>query len=221
MKNKKKVYIIIASIIILSLFLSVVFIKIFFSLTIPEKDIKNSVISLFKTKLNRAVKFEVVKVSLAGNIIINRFDLSVSSDFNDNLSLISSPEIIIDLGFIDLFLGRMTIKGIQINDADINILKRYGKDYSEVSLQFIDLTHRINKIAQSQDGTFYIAFNNCRLAYREILKDTEININFFDINASLMVFPDKFSYILSTAISPSKTIESNKGSISSEGEFDT
>ena len=179
MINKKKVYIIISSIFIIALFLSVLFIKIFYSLKLPEKDIKNSVINLFKTKLNRAVKFEEVKVWLAGNIIINRFDLSVSSDFNDNLSLISSPGITIDLGFIDLFLGRITIKGIQINDADINILKRYGKDYSEVSLQFIDLTHRINKIAQSQEGTFYITFNNCRLAYREILKVTEIKILIF------------------------------------------
>lgn len=216
MKNKKNLFITFLLIIILAVS-SIAFLKIYYTITFDEKDLRNAVITLFKSKLNRAVKFEEIKISFTGDITLSRFNLSVSSDFNDNLSFISSPQILIDLDFFDLFLGKITINGIKISDAEMNILKRYGKDYTDVADQFIDLTNRLNNFAQSQSGAFNIIMTDSLLAYREIFKDDEIIINLYDINTTLKIFKEDFTYTLSTSVSPSKPDDSSKGSISSSG----
>jgi hypothetical protein len=69
--------------------------KIFMVIRIPEKQLKSSIEAFFKENFNKAVDFEDVSLSMAGKAVISNLNVSISSDFNDNISLIKREKAVI------------------------------------------------------------------------------------------------------------------------------
>jgi len=95
------------------------------NLLLPEKYLKNAISGFFKENLDKAVKFESMRFDFFGNIEVRDFNLSVSSDFNDNISLVKSRKFLIRLDLWKLLKNETLVKSITFNDAEITIFKKY------------------------------------------------------------------------------------------------
>ena len=131
MKIKKKIAFISAAIIISALALSLFSLKLYFSLSVKEADLSMIVINFCKNNLGKAVKFDEIRIDVMGDVEITNLNLSVASDFNDNISLVKADRAVFKLNFLKLFKGITEIKRIVFNNATISLHKSYGKTYRE------------------------------------------------------------------------------------------
>ncbi len=193
--------------------------KIYYSLKYPQEFIKKEVSSLINTSLNRAVQYENLSINYSGDIVLTSFDLSASSDFNDNISLIKAPKMVIDLDFIDLMKGQITIRGFNIRDAEFRFLKSYGKDYHESFSNIVDLAKRILQIASVNKGSFSVIFKGCTARYEEIFKDENITILMDDIFSSIVIDGNTVDYSFKVRVSPRAPGVTAKGHIKANGQI--
>src|SRR4030042_5438390 len=73
--------------------------RLLFAVAYPDRVLREVITEYFKTNLNKAVKFEDQYIDYSGNIIISDFNISITSDFNDNVSLVKSKKAVVNLGF--------------------------------------------------------------------------------------------------------------------------
>ncbi len=99
--------------------------KLYLVYRFPEKEIKNFATRFIKENFNKAVRFDDISMSLYGDIIITNFHISISSDFNDNISLIKTGRARVSLDLFALFKGDMIIKGMYLDAPEINLVKKF------------------------------------------------------------------------------------------------
>src|SRR5208283_2238977 len=90
-----------------------------FDVRYPEREIREVITDFFKNNLNKAVKFDAIYIEYNGDIRISNFNMSISSDFNDNVSLIKCKKAVIDLEFFSLLAGRIMINGLEFYNSEI------------------------------------------------------------------------------------------------------
>jgi len=191
--------------------------KVFFSLRYTEDFLKMQFNSVMKDGLNRAAKFEDISIDFCGNLIISPFTLSVSNDFNDSLSLIKSTELVVDLGFLDLICGDIVVRGFIIEDAEIRILKSYGKDYRDAFTQMIDLGERIKSMARKQYVDFGVVIKNSEIYYDEVFKDEKGTIRFEDVYSTVSVYENTVEYFIKMTVPSNRNENLRSGKIRLKG----
>jgi len=218
MKNSKKLFIttlgLIAAVIVIIFSL-----KIYISIQYPEKILKNVVTTFFKENFNKAVKFDEVFFNTTGNIVLTNFDLSITSDFNDNMSLIKSRETIFRVSLAELLRGNITINSIDYSDSTVSVLKKYGKDYIESFRGITGLKQKIFKIKNLNHDRFKINFYNTTFLYKEIFKDNRLTIKCSNINTGITFEDDTIKYKFNGILRPYKTKSIQNGNIILEGEI--
>lgn len=218
MKIKKK-YICMAVVCIVILINLAATTRLVFSVVYPERLLKEVVTEYFKKSLDKAVKFEDLYIDFAGNIIISDFDISITSDFNDNISLVRSSKAVIDLDCIGLLHGSIGVDGIDFYKSEITILKKYGKSHLE-SLEQLLNPARFIKQATASRPDFYLHVHNARVYYRETLHDKQVAMELHKVDASMELDKTSFSYEADGAIQPYKTETIHRGSFSIRGTVD-
>jgi len=218
MKLKKK-YAITAVIIAVVIINSLATLRLLFAVVYPERLLKEKVTSYFRENLGKAVKFEDIYIDALGNIIISYFDVSIASDFNDNISLVRSESTRIRLNFASLITATMRIMGVDFYNADITIIKKYGKSYQESLLALIDTEQLIAKIKKSGEA-LNLSFKGSRLFYRDSLRDGQVLLEMYKIGAELKIDPSVLSYTASGKVKPYKTEIIRSGKFKSTGSID-
>lgn len=194
-------------------------IRILFSVAYPERVLREHVTEYFKTNFEKAIKFEDIYINSFGDVILSYFNVSITSDFNDNISLIRSTKTKIRLGFFGLFAGDVRVTGIEFYDSDITLIKKYGRSYRECVLGLIDPKKLISKIKSSREQ-LQVRFHGSRILYRESLRDRQISLEMYKVGADLIIDAERVSYSARGRIKPHKTEILRRGSFECEGAID-
>ncbi len=177
--NKKTIiplFVLITIILIISLF------RITINILLPENIVSERIQEVFKTSFKKAVKFDRISLNLAGNIVLENFSMSNSTDFNDNINLVKSNKVIIDTSFFNLIVREIEVRGIKLRSPEINIIKSSGKSYEENFSDLFIVNSEDNKLSSLLEKGFYVTFSDSKVIYLEIFKNsrTEINIKNLD-----------------------------------------
>jgi len=176
--------------------------KVYLVRAYPENALKDYVTSFIKDNFGKAVTFDDVYVSVFGNIIVSNLNISISSDFNDNISLVKCRNVEIRMRFFSLFSGRPVIQGILFEDPDITLYKKYGKGYLETFNEIFRLTRPVGEIPQIDRDRFRIDVGGSRVLYREVFRDDTLVVKVERASAVLVLRGDVFSYDFSGRILP-------------------
>jgi hypothetical protein len=215
-KKKYAAVILIVAVVIINILATI---RLLFAVAYPERVLREVITEYFKTNLNKAVKFEDLYIDYSGNVIIYDFNISISSDFNDNVSLVKSKKAVANLGFFKLFAGDIDLKGIDFYNSEITFIKKYGRSHIDCLYQILDPDKFINKI-RNVYGEFYFGFHDATMYYRESLRDKQVTVELDKIDSDLKIEKDIFSYSVSGYAKPYKTKFLRKGGFSCDGFLD-
>jgi hypothetical protein len=208
MKIKKK-YIAIAVLALFVIVNSLATFRLFFAVMYPERILKVVVNEYFRNNLNKAVQFEDLYIDYDGTIVLDDLNVSITSDFNDNISLIKCEKAVINLRFFNLCAGSIRVEGIDFYNSEITFIKKYSKSHIDSFLMVFDPAKFIKK-TQEAYGDFYIDFHRAKLFYRESLRSKQIIMELYKIDAEMTIDKNYFTYDVSGKIKPyhSKMIRS-------------
>ncbi len=175
--------------------------RLFFAVMYPERLLKGVVNDYFRNNLNKAVKFNDLYIDYDGSIVLDDLDVSITSDFNDNISLIKSKKAVINLRFFELYTGSISVEGIDFNNSEIIFIKKFGRSHIDSFLMVFDPGKFIKK-TQEAYGDFYIDFNRAKLFYRESLRAKQVILELYKINARMTIDKDYLTYDVSGKIRP-------------------
>ena len=177
----------------------------FFNFSITKNDLNSAVSNFCKNSLGRAVIFDNVYITFSGDIIIENFNLSASSDFNDNLSLIKAKTTIFHLDFFELLSKTIKIKGVDFLDSEIYLQKSYGKTYTESFQNILDLPNALLEPNKEAYENFEVNLNNGVIFYSEFFKEEKLEILLTNIKASFDKNGNTIKYYLNGRASPNES----------------
>lgn len=218
MKNRKK-YAAAAIIAAVALVNIAATLQLFFNVSFPERVLKEQVSEYFKSTLDKAVKFEDLHIDSCGNLVLSYFNVSITSDFNDNISLVRSAKTVMSLGLPALFTGSIRVSEIDFYDADITLIKKYGKSHKECLLALLDPDRLLAKLRKSREA-MQVRLHASRIFYRESLRERQVSLEMYRVGAELEIGPDMASYAARGKIKPYRTEILRKGSFSCGGTID-
>jgi hypothetical protein len=215
-QKKYAAALLIIAVVIINIFATL---RLLFAVAYPERVLREVISEYFKTNLNKAVKFEDINIDYGGSIVISDFNISITSDFNDNVSLIKSKKAVADLGFFKLLTGDVDLAGIDFYDSEITFIKKYGRSHIDCLYQILEPDKFIKKMRAAYEK-FYFDFHGATIYYRESLRDKQITVELNNIDADLEIKNDVFSYSVSGYSRPYKTKFLRKGGFSCSGSLD-
>ena len=222
MKIKKK-YIFLISSLILIILVPTISMRIYLNIVYPEHELKDKVNDFFKNRLKKAVKFESISLGFSGNIIINKFNLSATNDFNDNQSLVKCPEAIIGLRFMDLLKGDVKVQSLTFNNSTITFVKKYGSPYKDYFNSFNVYKQFLNSIIDrdiKELTTFNVEISNSNVFFKDSFKEKRIEIVFPNFNSDLEISKNQIIYQINSDLFHHKKSKMNQGNISISGTED-
>lgn len=193
--------------------------RLLYAVAYPERIIKEQVTEYFKATLDKAVKFEDLYIDACGNLILSYFNVSVTSDFNDNISLVRSTTTKISLDLPGLFTGNIRVRGIDFYDSDITLIKKYGRSHRECFISLLDPDRLLARIKNSSNS-LRVGLHGSRIFYRESLRDRQVSLELYKVKAELNIDPGSVSYSARGKIKPYKTEILRRGSFYCEGKVD-
>lgn len=178
-------------------------IRISINIILPENLASEKIHSVFKNYFGKAVKFDSLSYGYTGNIVLENFYLSNSTDFNDNINLIKSDKVILDLSLLSLLKNDIRISGIKIKAPEITIIKSSGKSYRETfdEIFIINPVERDQHIQSVEKIT--LSFSNASILYREIFKTSRTSVNLQNVSSSISYKKGLIEYSINGRI-PSK-----------------
>ncbi|PKL40882.1 MAG: hypothetical protein CVV44_04550 [Spirochaetae bacterium HGW-Spirochaetae-1] len=218
-KLRSKIILIALTSVLILILLSLVSLTIYFNVTYPENRLRDFVSNFCKENLGKAVKFEGVSIKYSGNIIVKKFNLSISSDFNDNISFIQSEEAELDINFLNLFRNIVKVEGVHFGKSTISIQKTFGKDYVENFKSIFSFIDTLQKPGYINLDNFYVTFKKSDLFYHEFFKEHKLTLACRNAIIKLRSDEKKFTYFVEGILLPYKTEEIKEGDISISGKF--
>lgn len=192
-------------------------IKIFFMRAYPEHVLKEHVTAFIKENFGKAATFDDVYMSAFGNIIISNLNISISGDFNDNISLIKCPSAEIRLNFFRLFSGNIIIKEIIFDDADVTIYKKYGKGYYETFNEIFRLDRPLSEISNIDHDNFRVDITSSRMEYREVFRNEISAVKLDRFSVGLLLRGDFLDYKISGRVLPHPNSDLSRGRVAFSG----
>lgn len=217
--NKSKKIIGITALLIFIIFLCSFSFKIFLNTSFPEKELKIYITEFFKHNFNKAVKFEKAYIDICGNLIIRNLEVSITSDFNDDINLIRSRDTTIDLNLNELAKRVLAIENILFENSDITIVKKYGKSYIENFREIFFEDINISDFQGIDLNDFSVEIADSNIFYKEVFKNERLIVSFKKINARVDFTRTKIKYTIEGTIEPYKTRTIRNGTLLLSGEF--
>jgi hypothetical protein len=193
--------------------------RLFFAIRYPEREIREVITEFFKNNLNKAVKCDDIYIDYSGEIQISNFNMSIASDFNDNISLIKCKTAVINLDFFNLFAGRIKIKGLGFYNSETTFPKKYGRSHVDSFNQILDIPKFLKRAGNSYIN-LYIYFKRATLHYNESLRDKQVYVELYKTDAEFYIESNSVSYRIDGYIKPYKSERIRRGSFYCKGEFD-
>lgn len=219
MNRQKKIIVLISLIVLVAVCLYFVFFRIFINVSFSENDLKVFITKLFKQNFNKAVQFENAYIDIFGNLVVTNFEISITSDFNDNINLVKSRKTTIGLDFYKIFRNKISVNNIKFDNSDITIFKRYGKGYLENFREIFIADIDLSDLNEVDFSNFTIEISDSKLFYKEIFKDDKLTVVFEDVNSKINITKAKLSYYVKGVIKPFRSAEIDRGNLVLRGEI--
>lgn len=181
------------------------------SIAVSERRLKEEVPLFFKENFSKAVNFGDIGLDFRGNIVITNLDVSIASDFNDNISLVKCGRVVIKCNLAKLVAGTMLVDEIILRDAEISLVKKYGKDYSEFLRDVFLSGKRFGDMRGIDFSGFYISIRGARFRYVEGFRNNKLEIGCRDISADVGIEDEKIHYSVKGSIEPFNSAEISRG----------
>lgn len=162
----------------------------------PGNELAESIKENFKDSFGKSIKFDSMIFKYNGDIILQNFYLSNTTDFNDNVNLIKCNEVVIDTYLLDLLREKITFSAVIMYKPEINIIKNYGKSYSDTFINDIVTGIKNDRIKQFITKRFAIELIDSQLFYREIFKKSKTSIDFRDVDIDIEYHGNELEYEL-------------------------
>jgi hypothetical protein len=159
----------------------------FVSIKANDEIIRNQVRTFFNEKIGKAVKFDTIFVRFDGCAFFSNFSMSKTLDFNDNLNLLKCSDLKVHLSFFDLLKGRITIQGVEANNAVIAFSKQSGEDYSQFINSILYGSNDKDHIFLKDHQNFKILIKNSSMTYYETFINDTMNVAVEDFNVTCEV----------------------------------
>lgn len=166
----------------------------------PGNQLAESIKENFKDSFGKSIKFDSMIFRYNGDIILHNFYLSNTTDFNDNVNLIKCSEVVIDTYLLDLLREKITFSAVIMFEPEINIIKNYGKSYTDTFITDIVAGFKNDKINQFITKRFSIVLTDSQLFYREIFKKSKTSVDFFDVDIDILYNGDELEYEIDGSI---------------------
>jgi hypothetical protein len=216
--KKKSILLSILGIVTLLLVAGILF-RFYISTRLNELDLKTRVTDFCKNNLEKAVKTENIYLDYTGNIVIENFDLSISSDFNDNISLIKSSSLIFVPDLSSLINGKILIREIRFMDSSVTIHKKFGKSYQDTISALLTFKTKPEEIEYIDMKKLNIEFHDSRVDYREVFRRKKLTIRLSNVNAAMNFSGDMLTYSVSGDVEPYNTASIKRGGVKFDGNF--
>lgn len=188
---------------------------VFFNVLYPEPLLRRLIESGFRTSFGKAVQCKEVSMNFAGNIIIDNINISITSDFNDNISLLKAGRAVVTLDFVDALTGSPSINGFRCRSAELFLPKRYGKGYQEWFEQTFNPS-RVISFAHRGKG-MRISIRNSHLIFRESLKEKVTVGEIDNLGCEIDISSEAVTYSIEGRIKPCLSSGTRRGSVSCAG----
>ncbi len=202
-----------------ALFALLIFAKLSLSWIAPERLLKDSLTAFFKDNFGKAIKFEDVDLTLAGNIKIVNLNVSISNDFNDNISLIQSPSVTVNLAIPSLLRKKMIVTGIRFDHPQVILLKRYDRGYGETLSDLFLSGKPLDEFGDIDMDNFRVILSGGTVALVEYLVDGKITVDCRKVFMELGIRKDSIIYRVTGILVPFGSREISRGDFSAEGSF--
>lgn len=187
------------------------------NILLPENIVSEKVHAVFKTSFSKSINFDRLYISYSANIILENFQMSNSTDFNDNKNLIKSKKVIINTSFINLVKGNIEFTGIKFKSPEINIIKSSGKNYKETFSELFTTNTEIDKLPSYIKKRLLFQFHDSTIVYKETFKNSRTELRITNLNAKIFFNEEQIDFNVNGKIT-SKSGEKNfTGNISSKG----
>jgi len=160
----------------------------------PGNELAESIKENFKDSFGKSIKFDSMVFKYNGDIILQNFYLSNTTDFNDNVNLIKCDEVIIDTYLLDLLREKITFSAVIMYKPEISIIKNYGKSYTDTFISDIITGFKNERISRFITRKFSIELTDSLLYYREIFKKSKTSIDFYDVDIDIDYYGDELEY---------------------------
>ncbi len=195
MNNNKKI-IIAVGIFFFIILLSLSIINIAINFMYPGNELAESIKENFKDSFGKSIKFDSLIFKYNGDIVLQNFYLSNTTDFNDNVNLIKCREVVIDTSLISLLSDKIIFSEVTMYKPEINIIKNYGKSYYDTFISDIFSGIKNDKISHFITRRFSIKLNNSKLFYKEVFKKSKTSVDFYDVDISVYYNGKRLEYNL-------------------------
>ncbi len=186
---------------------------------IGSERIESAVSGIIRDNLGRAVSFDKLSVDSSMNIVAVNLSISNSSDFNDNIKFVYAEKAEFELSLLSLIRNRIRLKGVVFSNAEVNLVKPYGKNHVEALGRLFSLGRNIEIVKKQLEKGFYVRFEETRLLYTEFFRDSRREIKIHDINGDFEYRKSKIEYSVAGKTAPCETSEITDGYFSSRGSF--
>ncbi len=187
--------------------------KVYLVRAFPENVLKDYVTTFIRDNFGKAAAFDDVYVSVLGNIVVSNLNISISGDFNDNISLIKCRTVEIRMCFRSLFTEKPVIRGILFENPDITLYKKYGKGYLETFHEIFRLARPVAEIPQIDRDRFYIDIDGSRVLYREVFRDDTLEVKLERASAFLVLRGNAVSCDFSGKVLPLRNENLGRGRV--------
>lgn len=160
----------------------------------PGNELAESIKENFKDSFGKSIKFDSLIFKYNGDIILQNFYLSNTTDFNDNVNLIKCNEVVVDTDLLDLFREKTTFSAVIMYKPEIDIIKNYGKSYTDTFITDIISGIKKDKVSQFISRKFSIELIDSKLYYREIFKKSKTAIDIYDVDIDIDYYGNELEY---------------------------
>lgn len=213
--NKK--YIIAAGSLFLMLIAGSALLKTTLNVIFPGNEVSNQIKEGFRTSFGKAVKFDSMYFKYNGDIVLLNFSLSNTIDFNDNINLLKCDEVIIDTDLLGIIRRKITFSGINMDNAEFNLIKNYGKRYSNIITESITSGIDREIFNDSTGRSFTLAIEDAHGVFRDNYRNGKTVIEFDDLDATFRYRKESIHYTIDGEIINKDRSFFNTGNISANG----
>jgi len=192
-------------------------VNIYINKKIDEKQLVTFAHNFFYKRFHRAVKFDEIGIDLFANIYFKNFELSLKSDFNDNLILIKGNDVKLGLNLSDLFKGKLKINSFNFYQPTIILDNQFYEKY------FLDIEIFLKKWNNKEDNILSkkikLSFIDSKIIYSDQFLEKKSNIVISEADIVIKKDSLKVSYEILGTFRKNKSNIVDLGELKIEGMF--
>ncbi len=214
---KKRIIFIVIVVLVALLSLYVIGFNAFTYVFFPDRMVKDTLVGFIRQNFNKAIRFDDAFVDISGNIIVTGLNVSHTSDFNDNVSLVKCERAVIDTSFVSLLSRSIVVHGVTFRGAEVTLMKRAGVSYADNFKRLFVLSRPLAEIPEINRRSFLVEIFDSRLVYRDMQEDDALVLQSDATDIAVRIDGENVRYRVSGKLQPHRGADVGTGRLRVSG----